>query len=88
MRRLFPLLIAITTSCSPCQQTGVVYPSTACVIGSSSCIGGRPYSCGGGSWRPVGSFTCAELNSVCCVDANSHVHACVTQNRCLEVGGS
>ena len=80
MQRLFPLFVFLTlvSSCK-CRQTGVVYPTTACTNGSSTCIGGHPYACGGGVWRPVGDVRCAH---VCCVSAETGVHACLPQDRC------
>jgi hypothetical protein len=83
MRRLFPLIVFLTliSSCK-CRQTGVIYPNNACSNGSTTCMNGRPYACGGGAWRPVGDGTCAAAGGVCCVDAASQVHACVSQDRC------
>jgi hypothetical protein len=83
MRRLFPLFVFLTfvSSCK-CRQTGVIYPTNACTNGSTTCMNGRPYACGGGAWRPVGDVTCAAVGGVCCLDAVSQVHACVAQDRC------
>lgn len=83
MRRLFPLLVILSLlmSCK-CRQSDVIYPINACVNGTTTCLNDRPYTCGGGGWRPVGDATCASLGAVCCVDSVVQVHACVSQNRC------
>jgi hypothetical protein len=82
MRNLLILFMFALIGC-PCKQTGVEYPSTPCANGASSCINNRPYACGDGVWRPVGTVSsCAEVGGVCCVDRESGVHACVAQDHC------
>jgi hypothetical protein len=87
MRKLLPLLVVfVCMSGCPCRQTGVIQPDPACHTGDSTCLNGRPYACGGGAWRPIGTVdSCASLGTVCCVDRETNVHACVTQDRCALV---
>lgn len=65
-----------------CRQQGVVYPATACGNATSVCMNDRPYVCGGGVWRPVGTTTCTERGGVCCLDRALQVHSCVAQTAC------
>jgi hypothetical protein len=83
MRNLLILFVLTLVGC-PCKQTGVVYPPSACTEGASTCMNDRPYSCGGGVWRPIGTVeSCASVGGVCCMDSIEHVHACVAQIRCV-----
>lgn len=83
MSRLFLLFTALLFGSCKCKQTGVIYPTNACTNGATMCQNDRPYSCGGGVWRPVGTVeSCGSVGGVCCMDAAHGVHACVTQDRC------
>ena len=83
MPRLFLLIAAVLFGSCQCHQTGVVYPTDACTNGSTTCMNDRPYTCGDGAWRPVGTVaSCASVGAVCCLDALHGVHACVTQDHC------
>lgn len=83
MKRLLPLVLFVM-SCRPCQQTGTVTPqSGSCVNGTSTCLNGHPYVCGGNLWRPVGTVgSCSASGGVCCLDPATGVHACLPQDRC------
>jgi hypothetical protein len=83
MPRMFLLITALLFGSCKCNQTGVVYPTTACTNGATMCQNDRPYSCGGGVWRPVGTVeSCGSVGGVCCLDSAQGVHACVTQDHC------
>lgn len=83
MLRLFLLISTLLVGSCKCNQTGVVYPVSPCVNGTTTCMNDRPYSCGGGVWRPVGTVeSCGSVGGVCCMDAVQGVHACVTQDHC------
>ena len=61
MSRVVLLITALLFGSCKCRQTDVVYPTNACTNGTTMCQNDRPYSCGGGVWRPVGTVTCGSV---------------------------